>query len=110
MSSSAILQTHSCSGRHPTSFHVLYGSLPDVCPCSTLLSRFSLRLSRKRPERQNAMNKPLDPKDLVNPFVVPTPLSLHDVFNSIRETELPTARKRDLLSALRRVQRFTGTP
>jgi hypothetical protein len=56
------------------------------------------------------MNKPLDPKDLVNPFVIPSPLSLLDVFNIVRDGWIAAPRRRDLLSALRRIEELTVTP
>src|SRR4051812_18052246 len=56
------------------------------------------------------MNKPLDPKTLVNPFAAPPPFSLLDVFNRVRERDLPDTRKRDLLSALTRVEEMIGLP
>src|SRR3954469_16565176 len=56
------------------------------------------------------MNKRLDPKTLINPFVVPSPLSLLDVYNRVSDIELSGHRQRDLLSALRRVEGLTRTP
>jgi integrase len=47
------------------------------------------------------MNAPFDSKNIVNPFALPSPLTLADVVEEIAAAPLPPAKKRDLLWGLR---------
>ena len=56
------------------------------------------------------MNAPFDLKNLINPFAIPPKKTLADVAQQVAAADLPAVRKRDLLSALRRIRGLSGKP
>src|SRR5688572_30809104 len=56
--------------------------------------------------RKNRMNAPFSPTALINPFPLPSRATLADVAERVTQSSLSPTRKRDCLSALRRVADF----
>src|SRR5688572_7058224 len=78
---------------------------PNVTPCPPLSSRGLSRPSRNFPKavESNPVNAPLSPTALINPFALPSRVTLADVAEQVANSSLSPTRKRDCLSALRRV-------
>src|SRR5215218_11034063 len=75
---------------------------PNVTPCPLLSSRGPLGPSRQLPKAKT-MNAPLSPTALINPFPLPSRVTLADVAEQVAQSSLSPTRKRDCRSALRRV-------
>src|SRR5215218_8759552 len=73
---------------------------PPVHPCPPEAPRALPEGSRTR---ENPMNAPFSPAALINPFPLPSRATLADVAEQIASSDLSPTRRRDCLSALRRV-------
>ncbi len=80
---------------------------PNVTSCPLLSSRGRSSPSRTLPKAL-LMNAPLSPTALINPFALPTQATLADVAEQVANSDLSATRKRDCLSALRRVSDLLG--
>jgi hypothetical protein len=77
---------------------------PNVTRCPLLSSRGLPSLSRTLPKKEKLkMNAPLSPSALINPFALPSCVTLADVAEQVAQSSLSPTRQRDCLSALRRV-------
>src|SRR5829696_1632890 len=77
---------------------------PNVTPCPLLSSRDLTSPSRGLPKKEKLkMNAPLSPSALINPFALPSRITLADVAEQVAQSSLSPTRQRDCLSALRRV-------
>jgi hypothetical protein len=54
------------------------------------------------------VNAPISPTALINPFALPPNSTLADVFEQVANSSLSPIRKRDCLSAVRRVAKLLG--
>src|SRR5215218_5597335 len=75
---------------------------PNVTPCPSLSSRDLTSPSRTHPKAKT-MNAPFSPTALINPFPLPSRVTLADVSEQVAQSSLSDTRRRDCLSALRRV-------
>src|SRR5215218_5375986 len=75
---------------------------PNVTPCPSLSSRDLTSPSRTHPKAKT-MNAPFSPSALINPFPLPSRVTLADVSEQVAQSSLSSTRQRDCLSALRRV-------
>src|SRR5829696_4349874 len=78
---------------------------PNVTPCHSLSSRDLTSSSRGLPKKEKLkMNAPLSSSALINPFPLPSRVTLADVAERVaKSSSLSPTRQRDCLSALRRV-------
>src|SRR5215207_5426955 len=77
---------------------------PNVTPCPLLSSRDLTSPSRGLPKKEKLkMNAPLSSSALINPFALPSRITLADVAEQVAQSSLSPTRQRDCLSALRRV-------
>src|SRR5829696_7569012 len=78
---------------------------PNVTPCHSLSSRDLTSSSRGLPKKEKLkMNAPLSSSALINPFPLPSRVTLADVSERVAQSSsLSPTRQRDCLSALRRV-------
>src|SRR5215213_5629891 len=78
---------------------------PNVTPCPLVSSRDLPSLSRTLPKKEKLkMNAPLSSSALINPFPLPSRVTLADVAERVAQSSsLSPTRQRDCLSALRRV-------
>src|SRR5215217_9512455 len=77
---------------------------PNVTPCHLLSSRDLTSPSRGLPKKEKLkMNAPLSSSALINPFPLPSRVTLADVSEQVAQSSLSSTRQRDCLSALRRV-------
>src|SRR5829696_6207202 len=76
---------------------------PNVTHCPPLSSRSPWSPSRRLPKPKKQMNAPLSPTALINPFPLPSRVTLADVAEQVANSSLSPTRKRDCLSAVRRV-------
>src|SRR5829696_10358345 len=96
-------------GKTPSlqTFQLQHGSFPECHPLSPPVLPRPIRSLPNSPESKT-MNAPFSPTALINPFALPSRVTLADVAEQVATSSLSPTRKRDCLSALRRVGDLLG--